>query len=88
MRATFHDSGDAASLVETLTLAGFEAGVRQERFAGEDDGEATVHVVYTDAPAEEVDELIEGLDAWVEESSPLIEQPAADLPTQPRRLMP
>lgn len=86
VRITFHELDAADELVAVLTTAGFEAGVSQERFAGEDDGEEVVHVVHTDAPAAEVGELVGDTDAWVEESSPLIDNTdATELPAQPRR---
>ncbi len=85
LRVTFHDSGDADELVTLLTTAGFEAGVVRERFAGDDDGEEVVYVVHTDAPDTEVAELVADRDAWIEESSPLVDGSAADLPRQPRR---
>ncbi len=92
VRVTFHDREDADQLVETLVTGGFDAGVTRERFAGEDDGEAFVFVVHTDAPAVEVEELVADSDAFVEESSPLIDasEPdlSADLPAEPRRRLP
>ena len=87
VRVTFHEADPAESLVETLTVAGYDAGVSRERFAGEDDGEAIVHVVHTDAPVAEVEELIgesDDRDGHVEESSPLV-QPGDELPDAPIR---
>jgi len=85
LRVTFHEQDEARSLVETLMLAGYDAGVSRERFAGGDDGEDVVHVVHTDAPAGEVEDLLGDTDAWVEESSPLTEAPPPedDLPGSP-----
>jgi 8-oxo-dGTP diphosphatase len=86
VRVTFHEQHEADSLVQTLTLAGYDAGVSRERFAGDDDDEAVAHVVHTDAPADEVEELLGDSDAFVEESSPLTEappDPGADLPSSP-----
>ena len=92
LRVTFHDLDEADQLVAALTTAGFDAGTAKELFAGEDDGEELVYVVHTDAPADDVEELIRDSDAWVEESSPLIDASGAtpppdlpDLPDQPRR---
>jgi len=85
VRVTFHEPDEASSLVETLTVAGYDAGVSQERFAGDDDGEEVVHVVHTDAPASELEELLGDSDGFVEESSPLVQQPGDDLPEAPRR---
>ena len=87
VRVTFHEADPAESLVETLTVAGYDAGVSRERFAGEDDGEAIVHVVHTDAPVAAVEELIgesDDRDGHVEESSPLV-QPGGELPDAPIR---
>ncbi len=95
LRVTFHESDDADSLVDTLLIAGFAAGASRERFAGDDDGEAIVYVVHTDAPAADVRELVEDIDAWVEEVDPLTSNaavtdpdadvPPPDLPNAPRR---
>ncbi len=71
LRVTFHESADADEIVETLLLAGFEAGTSRERFAGEDDGEAVVYVVHTDAPAGEIEEMIAEMDAWLEVTDPM-----------------
>jgi hypothetical protein len=84
VRVTFHEVDPAEDLVQTLTMAGYDAGVSRERFAGDDDGEEVVHVVHTDAPAAEVDELLGDSDGYVEESSPLV-QPSGELPDAPIR---
>lgn len=97
LRVSCTEQQDAEELVRTLLTAGFDAGVTRERFAGEDDDEAVVYVVHTDAPAESVEEFVGGADAWVEEVDPLTAQseviggvPEAtdpvDLPDAPRRL--
>jgi hypothetical protein len=88
LRVTCHDSDDADRLVSTLLTAGYGAGVRRELFAGDDDAEAVVHVVHTDAPADEIEELVELLDAWVEVVEPLKTEegaPPMNLPDSPRR---
>ncbi|MGH3506661.1 MAG: hypothetical protein ACRDO2_05595 [Nocardioidaceae bacterium] len=90
LRVTFHERHEADVLVQALLTGGYEAGMARERFAGEDDGEEMVHVVHTDAPADEVAELIDGVDAWLEVSDPMtgtsaVVEPEA-LPDAPRRL--
>ena len=97
LRISCADTEDAENLIRALLTAGFEAGMTRERFAGEDDDEAVVHVVHTDAPASSAQELMDGIDAWVEEVDPLTGQSEAaggvpdatdpvDLPDAPRRL--
>jgi hypothetical protein len=88
LQVTCHHSDDADRLVGTLLTAGYGAGVRRELFAGDDAAEAVVHVVHTDAPADEVEELVEHVDAWVEVVEPLTTAEAAppvNLPDSPRR---
>jgi hypothetical protein len=86
LRVTFHERDEAEELVSVLTTAGFDAGVTRERFAGEDDGQEVVFVVHTDAGADDVDDLLGDTDAWVEESSPLVDaSEPTDLPTEPHR---
>ena len=90
LRVTFHESDEAQALAEALLTGGYDAGVVRERFAGEDDGEEVVHVVHTDAPPEEVAELVEGQDAWLEVSDPMTGTSATVepevLPDAPRRV--
>lgn len=90
LRICCDEPDEATELHEALATAGYASEVTRERFAGEDDGEAIIHVVSTDAPAELVAELIEDSDAWLEISDPMSGTSAAvesdDLPTQPRKL--
>jgi hypothetical protein len=90
LRVTFHDPDEAEALAEALLTGGYDAGVVRERFAGEDDDEEVVHVVHTDAPPEEVAELVEGHDAWLEVSDPMTGTSATVdpevLPDAPRRM--
>jgi len=89
LRVTFHDADHADELVAVLTTGGFDAGLAKERFAGEDDGEDVVYVVHTDAPVADVEELLLDTDAWIEESSPLVDTSAStQLPNEPRRRQP
>jgi hypothetical protein len=89
LRVTFHDQGPADELAQTLQTGGFEAGVQRELFAGDDDAEDVVYVVHTDAPADEVADLLDEADAWIEVSDPMTGTSApldgTDLPDGPRR---
>lgn len=97
VRVSCVEQEQAEELVRALLTAGFDAGVMRERFAGEDDDEAVVYVVHTDAPAESVEDLVAGTDASVEDVDALTGQSEAaggvperadpvDLPEAPRRL--
>ncbi len=68
-RVTFHDASDAESLAQLLSTAGYDAGVEREH-ASEDNPEDFVHVVHSNAPPEEINELVEDLDAVVEVKDP------------------
>lgn len=70
LRVTFSEAAGADEIVETLLLAGFEAGISRERAAFGDDEEA-VYVVHTDAPAGEVEEMIVGRRARLEVTDPM-----------------
>jgi hypothetical protein len=89
VRVTFHDADEADALVQALLTGGYDAGVARERFSGEDDDEEIVYVVHTDAPAAELAELVDGIDAWVEVSDPMSGTSAAvappPLPEAPHR---
>lgn len=90
LRICCDEADEAQELFDALATSGYAAEVTRERFAGEDDDEAILHVVSTDAPAELVGELIEDSDAWLEISDPMSGTSAAvesdELPTQPRKL--
>lgn len=82
LRAVFFDEDQAQAAVARLVRDGFEAAVRRERFAGEDDDEDQPWVIVTDAPAGLLELVVEQHDGWVEH-----EQPARpDVPTQPLHL--
>lgn len=69
LRVTLREAADADEIVETLLLAGFEAGTSREGSVAGDDEE--VYVVHTDAPAGEVEEMIDEMDAWLEVTDPM-----------------
>lgn len=69
-RVTFHDHDEAQSTVQTLQVAGYDAGSSKERAPAEAGGEETVYVVHTDAPPDEIDDLVADSDAFVEVMDP------------------
>lgn len=89
LRVHLHEESDAVELAQALTLGGYGADVTTERLAGDDD-EDVMHVITTDAPAPEVDDLLGDTDAYVEATDPMsgtvTEVPTAtDLPDEPHR---
>lgn len=91
LRIHLHEETDAAELAQALTLGGYAAELSRERFAGDDDDEDVQHVVTTDAPAPEVDDLLGDTDAYVEATDPMSGtvtevQTPPDLPDGPRHL--
>ncbi len=94
LRAVFYEEDDARAVAATLLRDGFEAVVRRERLAGEDDDEDHPWAVSTDAPEFVVDLLVEAHDGWLDTDDPPT-GPAEDpvdvppppaLPTSPRRV--
>ena len=67
MRGIFFDEGDARAAALALTRGGFEAVVLRERLAGEDDDEDHPWAVVTDAPAIQLEMLVETYDGWLDE---------------------
>lgn len=60
LRLSFDEPDDAAATAEAIADAGHEVALIKERFAGEDDDEAIIHVVATPASLDEVRALIVG----------------------------
>ena len=57
-RIHLEDAEAADDLATAIDAAGHEVAVVQERFAGEDDGEAVEYVVCTPAPPEQLAGLV------------------------------
>jgi len=92
VRGIFFDEDDARAAALALTRGGFEATVVRERLAGEDDDEDHPWAVVTDAPAIQLEMLVETYDGWLDEEDggfearKLAPQPprADDAPQPPR----
>lgn len=85
VRAVFFDADHAEAAAARLRRDGFEAQVRRERFAGEDDDEDQPWALATDAPAGLLELLVEEHDGWVEHDTPPAPPAPLRLPTAPRR---
>ncbi len=94
VRVIFFDEDSARAVVARLRTDGFEASVRRERFAGEDDDEDHPWAVVSDAPAFMLELLADSHDGWLDEDDgqpttareqgdPL---PPLHLPTAPKRI--
>ena len=88
MRGIFFDEADAQAAVVRLIALGYDARAERDRLAGEDDDEDHPWAVLTDAPAIELELLVEQYDGWLDDDAPA---PAAtpaplDLPTEPRKV--
>ena len=86
-RAVVFEEDDARAIAARLLADGYDAEVRRDRLAGEDDDEDHPWAVLTDAPAFVVELLVEQYDGWLDLPEP--PAPAAraplDLPAAPRR---
>ncbi len=89
MRGIFFDEDEARLAAASLVRGGFEAEVRRERLAGEDDDEDHPWAVLTDAPETVLELLVETYDGWLDFDDPASGPEAANplpLPEQPRRI--
>lgn len=90
VRGIFFDEDDARQAALVLARGGFEAEVVREALAGEDDDEGHPWAVVTDAPAIQLEMLVETYDGWLDldDATPAADVPPAPLPLpqQPRRL--
>ncbi len=66
MRGIFFDEDDATAVAARLRSDGGDAEVTRERLAGEDDDEGHPWAVLTDAPAFQLELLIEEYDGWLD----------------------
>lgn len=93
MRLILFDEEAAERAASRLRREGYDAQVRRERLAGEDDDESHPWAVLSDAPEPVLDLLADELDGWLDTDDPhgtggsTTPLPAPlDLPTAPRRL--
>lgn len=89
MRGIFFEEDDAQAVARALFAGGWEAEVRREALAGEDDDEDHPWAVLTDAPAIMLEVLIDQHDGWLDDELPV--GPAAapspiPLPDAPKRI--
>ena len=66
MRGIFFDEDDARAAAAILQRGGFSAEVVRERLHGEDDDEGHPWAVLTDAPAIQLEMLVETYDGWLD----------------------
>ena len=85
-RGVFFEEAHALAALSRLRHDGFEASLRRERFAGEDDDEDHPWVVGTDAPDSVLELLVEEYDGWLEPDAPPPPSTPLVLPDAPRRL--
>jgi hypothetical protein len=89
VRGIFFDEDDARAAALILTRGGFTADVVRERLAGEDDDEDHPWAVVTDAPAIQLEMLVETYDGWLDDDTddaPPPGGPPLPLPDEPKRL--
>ena len=86
MRGIFFDEGDARAVVARLTAMGYGARLERERLAGEDDDEDHPWAVLTDAPALELELLVDQYDGWLDVPEEIPARPPLELPTEPRKI--
>jgi hypothetical protein len=98
VRGIFFDEDDAAAVAARLHADGYDARVERERLAGEDNDEDHPWAVLTDAPAFQLELLVDRYDGWLDTDDPpgdspgdspggsATGQPAPQLPDGPRRL--
>ena len=89
MRGIFFEEDDARAVVGRLRQDGWDAELARERLAGEDDDEGHPWAVLTDAPAFQLELLVEEYDGWLDEGADEPAEPPAPplgLPTAPKRI--
>jgi len=85
VRGIFFDEDDARAAALVLARGGFTATVVREPLAGEDDDEDHPWAVVTDAPAVQLEMLVETYDGWLDLDEDTPAEPLP-LPDQPRRI--
>ena len=89
VRGIFFNEDDARAVAARLAGDGWEADVRRERLAGEDDDEDHPWAVLSDAPAIVFELLVKQHDGWLDDEepgTPGTPTPPLDLPTAPKRI--
>ena len=90
VRGIFFEEDDARAVAARLVGDGWEADVRRERLAGEDDDEDHPWAVFTDAPAFVFELLVDQHEGWLDDEeepgTPDTPAPPLDLPTAPKRV--
>ena len=89
VRGIFFEEDDARAVAARLVGDGWEADVRRERLAGEDDDEDHPWAVLTDAPAFVFELLVDQHEGWLDDEetgTPDTPAPPLDLPTAPKRV--
>ena len=86
MRLILFDEDAAERGASRLRREGYDAQVRRERLAGEDDDEGHPWAVLSDAPELVLDLLADELDGWLDTDAGAAPPAPLDLPTAPRRL--
>jgi len=94
VRGIFFEEDDARAAALALARGGYEATVVRERLAGEDDDEDHPWAVVTDAPAIQLELLVETFDGWLDEddgggsgdAAPPAHPGGLPLPEAPRRI--
>ena len=64
MRGIFFSESDARQAAERLAADGWEVAVEREQLAGEDNDEDHPWAVLTDAPAMQLELLVDAHDGW------------------------
>jgi len=86
VRGIFFDEDAARAAVARLIVLGYDARAERDRLAGEDDDEDHPWAVLTDAPAIELELLVEQYDGWLDDDAPAPTPAPLDLPTEPRKV--
>ncbi|MDP3892796.1 hypothetical protein [Nocardioides sp.] len=90
MRGIFFERDDAEAAVAALRAAGYDARAERERLAGEDDDEDHPWAVLSDAPALQLELLVDRYDGWLDADKPdrprTPPPPPLRLPEAPRRI--
>jgi mutator protein MutT len=94
VRGIFFDEDDARAAVARLHADGYDADLRRDRLAGEDDDEDHPWAVRTDAPELVLELLVDEYDGWLDADDETAGPAGTDrpevapleLPTEPRKI--